>query len=211
MSRPAIFDSTAIAYQATRWVSTSSTASTTTTNFSVRYFTAVADTTSCGVYRVASFYDRIAGMSQAGAQENKENLEAAKKAWKLLLQVLTPAQRRTLLDHGWFDCVGADGHTYRLMYRRHGNVTRLGKDGETEKAWCGHFGEALPIADNLTAQLLILTVNPSDYTEKANRVLRTEFNYCVPMGGYKERLQEIGLAEHLDASSGAWLSEAVAA
>lgn len=139
--------------------------------------------------------NRVAGMNQSGAQENSEDISAARKATQLLLSFLTDKQALSLREFGYFDVFGPNEQTYRLVYRRHGNVTQLDEGGSTIKAWCGHFGEDLPISDNLLSQLLMIVVDPSDYEDRANQVMSDHFGYCVPMSGWQERFEQIGLRQ----------------
>jgi hypothetical protein len=92
------------------------------------------------------------------------------RSMRLLLSMLDESQIASLKRHGWFELMGADGHRYRLLYHRHGNVQRLSDTGAVTACWCGHFGESLPVADTLVGQKLMMEFDPALYLLKANPV-----------------------------------------
>ncbi|MBS1722699.1 MAG: hypothetical protein JSS66_06790 [Armatimonadetes bacterium] len=121
-------------------------------------------------------------------QAEYEKKLAAHKAVHLLFSLIDDAQQQMLLDKGYFELDGADGHRYRLIYHRHGNVARLDRRGKVTHCWCGHYGEDIPVADTLVAQRLVLEFDPQQYLVGANPV--SQLSWCKPFDNYKDVLRE---------------------
>lgn len=129
-------------------------------------------------------------IDEAARKVEYDNRLAAHRAVNLLFALLDEVQQSTLLEHGYFDMAGADGHRYRLLYHRHGNVMRLGPDDAVLASWCGHYGEDLPVADTLIAQKLVLEFDPGAYLCGANPVSVHHRSHSQPYANYKEKLDE---------------------
>jgi hypothetical protein len=92
------------------------------------------------------------------------------RATQLLWSLLTPAQRRTYSDHGWFAVRGSAGGRYRVHRNGHaGNVDELDANGYPVATWCCHPPGALPDADAHIAQLLTLQCDEPGFRAVGNQ------------------------------------------
>jgi hypothetical protein len=113
-------------------------------------------------------------------------LKAEGKGLRLLMSLLSAEQWESLCDQGHFDVPAPNGKTYRLFFALHGNVQRLNHEMVPEKAYCGHMGGELPVADTLVSQRLILSHAPEKYEKAANPVNHEHTSWCRPRDDFKD-------------------------
>lgn len=97
--------------------------------------------------------------------------DASVKAKELLLEHLTPSQRRTLEEKGWFLITGGkSGKIYRLSSRSiAGNVEEMSKEGKALARYCCHLDHRYPTHDHHLAQKIMLEHNEEEFLRLANR------------------------------------------
>lgn len=154
----------------------------TTTSTSTAYLSGESPRASLEAMEAMAFHQQR--IAEAEAASSIVRKEARARALRLLMAHLAPAQRRSLRKDGYFDVRGADGLMRRLYYAYHGNYIIQNAEGEADLCYCGHFGESLPVADTLLAQLLMVRSDPALYEANANRVhtahwARPHQNYAV--------------------------------
>jgi hypothetical protein len=113
-------------------------------------------------------------------------LKAEGKGLRLLMSLLNTEQWESLCGRGHFDVPAPNGKTYRLFFALHGNVQRLNHEMVPEKAYCGHMGGELPVADTLVSQRLILSHAPEKYEKAANPVNHEHTGWCRPRDDFKD-------------------------
>jgi len=89
------------------------------------------------------------------------------RARRLLMSVLSPAQRQTYEDKRYFD-VQVAGKVYRIHQGTHGNVRELGPDGRERYLWCAQ-PDHVPTEDAMLAQMLLLKHDEAAFRRVANR------------------------------------------
>lgn len=97
--------------------------------------------------------------------------EMNERADALLRSLLTPAQREQLDRDGHFDVTAQGGRRYRLSkYSRSYNVSRLDLRGRVVERLCAYpkNSYALPMADQLIAQMLMLKSDEKAFLRIAN-------------------------------------------
>lgn len=103
--------------------------------------------------------------------ERHEQTRAVDRAKGLLIEYLTPEQRDTLRQRGWFIVTGRSGTRYRINAANNnysGNVHVL--DGDRIAArLCAHLDGSLPFWDHILAQKLMLENAEDDFLKIANR------------------------------------------
>jgi hypothetical protein len=99
-----------------------------------------------------------------------EREAANARALELLLSVLTPEQRASYLDEGWFEVRGSRGGRWRIRNRgQSGNVDLMPEIGEERDAtYCAHPPGSLPNADAHLAQMLALVTDEEKFVATAN-------------------------------------------
>lgn len=106
------------------------------------------------------------------AEAEAARKEAQERALELLRAHCNEAQRESLERHSLIDVVGSRGRTYRLrMGRTHnvyGMVLRLGQLIRVAE-FCGHVEEAVPNADNILAQKLLIECDEDAFWRSSNR------------------------------------------
>lgn len=110
--------------------------------------------------------------ASAWAREAKRDAARA-RARELLLEHLTPAQRKTFEEKAWFVVEGGRSKKrYRIEARGvAGNVSLLDKRGSVVATYCGHADHSIPDYDQYLAQKLMLEANEDAYLALANRRL----------------------------------------
>jgi hypothetical protein len=94
--------------------------------------------------------------------------ESERRARTLLLANLTPEQRSSFEDRGYFDVIGGDtGQTYRLANRRVMNIHKLTENGALVKTWCVVPEGDLPTGDVLLSQKFALELYETDTLARA--------------------------------------------
>lgn len=85
-----------------------------------------------------------------------------KRARELLNSLLTPTQRRSLEDHGWFNVKGSDGYTYCVSLLEEGRNVSLPELGRTYEVHLKNDDRVTfnrLAEDRVIAQLLMLQTN----------------------------------------------------
>lgn len=111
---------------------------------------------------------------EAKAKEEYEKAQAARiaaeaRARELLLSVLSDQQREEYERTKAFRVKAADGKEYRLKHGWAGNVEELDEFGKAIARLCIHPSAAIPEADNLVAQKLMIETDPESFRRIANR------------------------------------------
>jgi hypothetical protein len=95
------------------------------------------------------------------------------RANRLLDAHLTTEQADTLAHHGWFDVTSQHGHRYRIYRGQVVNVYRLvtGGSGHARPVagYCLRSDAALPDADVMLTQLLLLRTDEDAFLAEADR------------------------------------------
>jgi hypothetical protein len=83
--------------------------------------------------------------------------EASNRRAEALLQAhLTPDQQRQLAQEDWFMIDSKSGKKYRINRGRSANIDVLDETGKVVRSLCVHPGEAVPDADTMLSQALML-------------------------------------------------------
>lgn len=111
-------------------------------------------------------------------RELRHEAAARDRANELLLEHLTPAQRQTFAKNQWFVVEGGMSKT-RYRIRAKGSLVAnidvmaaIGHEGESKVVHrlCGHCDpRAMPLADHLLAQKLMLEFDEEEFLKIANR------------------------------------------
>lgn len=110
--------------------------------------------------------------TEARVQREKEIRErevAKQKAEALLLSMLDPEQTKELQEKNSFVLVSELANRYRIRRGRSMNVDQLDTEGKKIATLCAHPREAVPDADTMVAQMLMLTNHEQDFLRVANR------------------------------------------
>lgn len=95
---------------------------------------------------------------------------AHRRGMRLLIENLTPQQRRTFERRRYFIVQGGDtGRFYRIREGRQLNIDELDSFHRTACVWCFHPGEALVVGDVLLAQKVALECFEEDALRVAYR------------------------------------------
>jgi hypothetical protein len=105
---------------------------------------------------------------QEAALATKRAAAAEVKAEELLLMCLSDAQREQYLKVGYIE-INTDTANYRIKKGWSKNIEKIAKDGKTECYYCIHPTIAVPEADNMLAQKLMLETDEANFLLKANR------------------------------------------
>ena len=116
---------------------------------------------------------RIAERKRLADIEAKKKEEAKKKAYELLASLLNEEQIKDLEKTGSFGFVADSGKIYRISEGWSHNITVT--DGKVKRTLCCHPKKAVPVHDNMTAQLLLLKYQEAEFVRMANK-------------GYEQRL-----------------------
>lgn len=93
---------------------------------------------------------------------------ADEQAITLLLSFLDPAQTATYNAGKYFDCKGnVTGNTYRISWGNQINIKVLTGSKRNKKA-CVITAEMLPVADQMLAQLFLITTDEQSFLDTAN-------------------------------------------
>jgi hypothetical protein len=90
---------------------------------------------------------------------------AETRAKRLLVENISPAQRKSLKDHGHFDVL-VGGKTYRIKWGSHGNVY-LVQGGREVRSFCIQPPD-VPAGDAMLAQKLLLETDEASFLRIAN-------------------------------------------
>ena len=101
-------------------------------------------------------------------ERERQRAEANQKAEELLQGVLTQEQREQLEAMAAFE-VETERARYRIRRGRSGNVQELDVEGRVVARYCIHPREAVPDADTMLAQKLLLEVDEAAFLRIANR------------------------------------------
>lgn len=96
--------------------------------------------------------------------------EADKRAEALLLANLTPEQAAQYRRDRRFD-VAVGLRLYRISWGWAGNVHLINSSGDLMAKFCIHPTEAVPFADNMLAQKLMLEADEAQFWRVANRTV----------------------------------------
>lgn len=102
----------------------------------------------------------------------KKQRAASDRGWELLQAHLTPEQRHSLDEHGYFDVIGGSSkRTYRIMKGFTGNVMLLSPTGKITRSIC--FGlrpgtTSHVMGDHLLAQKICLEVDEENTLKVAH-------------------------------------------
>jgi hypothetical protein len=99
--------------------------------------------------------------------------EAKKKAYQLLVSLLNEEQVKDLEKTKSFGFVSPSGKVYRIWEGWSHNVDLI--EGKKKRTLCCHPKKAVPVYDNMTAQLLLLKYQEAEFVRMANK-------------GYEQRL-----------------------
>jgi len=123
---------------------------------------------------MADWRRQHAEQEAAEAERARERAEADQRAQELLLSLLTPQQRESYLDKGWFEVRGSKGGRWRIRNKgQSGNVDLMPEIGEERDAtYCAHPPGGLPNADAHLAQMLALVTDEESFLRTANRHYR---------------------------------------
>lgn len=106
---------------------------------------------------------------QAEAERRREQRAADVRAERLLRRCLTQEQRRCLRQRGHFVVQSELGGTYRINRGAVRNVERLDAKGRAVTQFCIHPQEAVPDADTMLAQLLLLRTDERRFVRVAHK------------------------------------------
>lgn len=92
------------------------------------------------------------------------------KAKKLLLECVSPEQRATIEQHGYFDVTLPNGNVYRIKKGWSHNVQRVLPNGQVARGTlCAHPVDSVPNYDNMLAQKFMLETDEQAFLRIANR------------------------------------------
>jgi len=108
---------------------------------------------------------------QQHREEHARSVAASERAGELLLEHLTPQQRETYVNNGWFVVEG--GRT-KTKYRIRGgtvvaNIDVLDRKDRSTHRLCGHAQSHIPMGDQLLSQKIMLELAEDDFLRLANR------------------------------------------
>lgn len=95
--------------------------------------------------------------------------EAKQKSEALLVSLLDAQQRKELEEQNAFMVLSQLNKRYRIRRGRSMNVDELDTEGKKIATLCAHPSEAVPDADTMVAQMLMLTHNEQAFLKVANR------------------------------------------
>lgn len=94
---------------------------------------------------------------------------AESRAEQLLFTMLSEAQAKQYIEHGYFETKVND-KTYRIRKGRAGNVELI-ENGSPKFRYCAHPNDMTPAPDAMIAQLLMLKTNEQRFLSIANRTV----------------------------------------
>lgn len=110
---------------------------------------------------------REAERKRKDAEEAKRKEEARKKAYELLVSLLNEEQINDLEKTKSFGFISPSGKVYRIREGWSHNIELI--TGKKKRTLCCHPKKAVPIHDNLTAQLLLLKYQEEEFLKMANK------------------------------------------
>jgi hypothetical protein len=108
--------------------------------------------------------------AQTALEQQRQRAAAGDRARALLLEHLSPAQRKTFTEHGWFVVEGGRTKTrYRIRSAgAAGNIDVLQGERATARLCC-HAQSHIPLGDQWLAQKIMLELAEDDFLRIANR------------------------------------------
>lgn len=104
-------------------------------------------------------------------QSAVKRMAANERAEKLLMSILSSAQRAQYKSERRFTVHLPNGNHYMIRQGRHGNIERIDESGKRLENLCVHVAPYdIPDADNLAAQKLMLECNEPELRKIANIV-----------------------------------------
>jgi hypothetical protein len=130
----------------------------------------------------ADWKRHLAEQNAREAERVRETAAADRRAQELLLSLLSPEQRESYLDRGWFEVRGSRGGRWRIRDRgQSGNVDLMPEIGEERDAtYCAHPPGGLPAADAHLAQMLALVTDEESFVRIANVHYRRPGGHVPP-------------------------------
>jgi hypothetical protein len=100
-----------------------------------------------------------------------ERLAADQRAKDLLLSHLTPEQRKTFENNGWFIVKGGkSGDRYKIKTNGYaGNIDKVDVNNVSQIRFCAHTRRELPLHDHHVAQMLAIQYDEEQFLRVANR------------------------------------------
>ncbi len=97
--------------------------------------------------------------------------EARTRAHELLLEHLTPAQRKTFVENKWFMVEGDSKTRYRIKDTGSivANIDVLNATGAVTHRLCGHARHGIPHSDQLLVQKVMIECDEAAFLRIANR------------------------------------------
>jgi len=100
--------------------------------------------------------EREARWAEERVAQEAERAASNRRAEALLQAHLTPDQQRQLAQEDWFMIDSKSGKKYRINRGRSANIDVLDETGKVVRSLCVHPGEAVPDADTMLSQALML-------------------------------------------------------
>jgi len=100
--------------------------------------------------------EREARYAEQRVAQEAERAASNRRAEALLQAHLTPDQQRQLAQEDWFMIDSKSGKKYRINRGRSANIDVLDETGKVVRSLCVHPGEAVPDADTMLSQALML-------------------------------------------------------
>lgn len=102
-------------------------------------------------------------------QKQAERKAADERAEKLLMSILSSAQRAQYQAERRFTVHLPNGHHYMIRRGRHGNIERIDERGNRLENLCVHVApHEIPDCDNMAAQKLMIECNEDELRKIAN-------------------------------------------
>ena len=103
-------------------------------------------------------------------REAEERMRAEEKALELMMLSLTPRQRDTWNEHGWFEVVSQSGKVFRIRNKMSLNVDEY--DVQNEQVVASHCivpkDGNIPLPDMYVMQMLMLQYDEAQFMRVAN-------------------------------------------
>lgn len=136
-------------------------------NTTAAYSTTITTDAAWGAWQVRGRYEQRRAAQPA--QYPSPVVGAAERAETILREHLTPAQRRSLDERGWFRVESEQGNLYRIERGMSGNVKAIDRRGRATARFCIHPTDGSPSPDVMLAQKLLLETDEAAFLRIANR------------------------------------------
>lgn len=120
------------------------------------YFRAAVETPEQVAAREAQQRQYAAEQATREAERRAVRAEADKRAEALLRAHLTPEQQAQLSTKDWFLIHSKSGKVYRINRGRNANIDVIDETGKTVRSLCVHPRDAVPDADTMLAQKVMI-------------------------------------------------------